>query len=63
MKNINILEIFIAREWSKIIISFNCNLFAGEIKTYSSSSIIWLPNCFPADPWKSSMVSLFQGES
>lgn len=63
-KNMNILEICIAGKWRKIILSFNCNLFAGESETGSSLSNTWFPNCFPVAHWKCSMnkVSLFQGE-
>lgn len=38
--NMNTLEIVIAWEWRKIILSFNCSLFAGENKTDSGLSNI-----------------------
>lgn len=38
--NMNTLEIVIAWEWRKIILSFNGSLFAGENKTDSGLSNI-----------------------
>lgn len=37
-KNVNDLEICIAGQWRKIILSFNCNFFAGESETGSGLS-------------------------
>lgn len=63
--DMNILEIFIAWESRKIILFFNCSLFAGQNETDSGLSNIWLPDSFPAAHWKYSVnkVSPFQGES